>query len=107
MKATVRREDDILPYEEMAGLFQTRPKQSFMPPSGREGDREAVEGARGHRSRAKDIATGEYGIRLCGERREEQAPPLPRIGCFHAFGVPVDAGGRPNFRRGGFHIRPQ
>ena len=44
------REDDILPYEEMAGLFQTRPNQSFMPPSGREGDREAVEGAGGYES---------------------------------------------------------
>ena len=48
-----------------------------MPPSGREGDREAVEGARGYRSRTKDIATGGYGIRPYGERREEQAPPLP------------------------------
>ena len=60
------REDDILPYEKMAGLFQTRPKQSFMPPSGREGDREAGEGARGHKSREYDIIAGGYGIRPYG-----------------------------------------
>ena len=51
-----RREDDILPYKD-----KTNRGHSFVPPSGREGDREAVEGARGHSSRAKDIATGGYG----------------------------------------------
>ena len=39
----------------------------FLPPSGREGDREAVEGAGGHSSRAKVIATGRYGIHPYGE----------------------------------------
>ena len=34
-----------------------------MPPSGREGDHEVVEGARGYKSRGKDIAAGGYGIR--------------------------------------------
>ena len=65
MKATVRREDAIRPYKDR------QISGHFLPPSGREGDREAVEGACGHRSRAKDIATGEYGIRPYGERQSD------------------------------------
>ena len=34
-----------------------------MPPSGREGDREAVEGASGHKSRELDTFADGYGIR--------------------------------------------
>ena len=40
-----RREDDILPYKD-----KTNRGHAFMPPSGREGDREAVEGAGGYES---------------------------------------------------------
>ena len=42
---------------------------SFMPPSGREGDREAVEGASGYKSREKGIAACGYGIAPTKRRR--------------------------------------
>ena len=36
-----------------------------------------MEGARGYKSKNHSLVTGGYGIRPYGERREEQAPPLP------------------------------
>ena len=46
-----RREDDILPYKD-----KTNRGHSFVPPSGREGDHEVVEGARGRKSKECFIA---------------------------------------------------
>ena len=77
------REDDILPYRHLN--MSASPTQYFqlftlhfsllhiLPPSGREGDREAVEGASGHRSRAKDIVKGGYGIRPYGDKTKQWA----------------------------------
>ena len=40
----------------------------ILPPSGREGDREAVEGARGYKSREQIIVAGGYGILFYGDK---------------------------------------
>ncbi len=40
--------------------------RSYLPPSGREGDHEVVEGASGHKSREYGLVAGGYGIRLYG-----------------------------------------
>ena len=45
-----------------------KPAGNFLPPSGREGDHEVVEGARGHKSAEEGIVAGGYGILPCGER---------------------------------------
>ena len=52
----------------------------ILPPSGREGDREAGEGARGCKSREKDIIAGGYGIRPYGKRQSDGHSFLPPSG---------------------------
>ena len=52
-KAAVRREDDILPYEDKTN------RRAFFPASGREGDHEVVEGAGGYKSKIL-VCTAHY-----------------------------------------------
>ena len=42
-------------------------ENDLLPPSGREGDHEVVEGARGRKSKAACLIAGGYGIRSYGE----------------------------------------
>ena len=54
-------------------------RRFFTPPSGREGDREAVEGASGYKSKKSCIVASGYAICPYEKRRniQPQAPPCP------------------------------
>ena len=82
-----------------------------MPPSGREGDHEVVEGARGRRSRAKDIVKGGYGIRPYGKPQSDghfqpqTTLSLRRQAKFHTAGISFADSGKFRSPKANFTVQ--
>ena len=79
-------------------------ENDLLPPSGREGDHEVVEGARGRKSKAACLIAGGYEIRPC-EKKRNITPKANSMGCRRTVITPIllrlfaqdDLSGRPPF----------